>query len=211
MQLLSRIGKVLGGNYRLQKALGIGAALLLPLAGCVDESYYNKPTPNLRVEYALRPTPIVRYGGHEIVLTDEGEHALRPTPPSPVEPFSKITGKIVRVQPSHLSYNETWGTNPGGAQNPWGSRISATHEFIYVIVRGADEKLHTLVYPYSSAIPEGDATITFRPLEGGMIDADEFIDKFLNPEFFTNDNFGIRTKGFIVDGGITYHEKEMKR
>jgi hypothetical protein len=67
--------------------------------------------------------------------------------------------------------------------------------------------IHTLVYPYSKAIMEGNAKIRYRPVNGEGVDAEKFIDLFLNPKYFTDDNFQIETQGFIVKDGINYTNK----
>ena len=73
--------------------------------------------------------------------------------------------------------------------------------------------MHTLIYPYSKAILERNAVIEFRPLEDHSLDkwpskcdfsVKNFIDVFLDPIFFTYNNFPIEAEGIITRDGITY-------
>lgn len=129
-----------------------------------------------------------------------GEYAMGSAVNQNTETFSRLEGKILKVQPSQLSY-------VGGDDNRiYGSNISANHEFEYVAVKGLDGKMHTLIYPYSKSILEGNAVIKYRPLNSGRIDAETFIDTFLNKGYFTDDNFTIEAEGIITAGGIQYNQ-----
>lgn len=121
----------------------------------------------------------------------------KPAVTEKTEAFSQLEGRIVKVQPSQISFIGEWyGAN--------GGRTAAGHEFEYVLVEDANKKLHTLIYPYSKAIIEREATLKFRSLPSGTIDTETFIDHFLKQEYFTDDNFVIEAEGTIVKDGITY-------
>jgi hypothetical protein len=109
------------------------------------------------------------------------------------ETFSELEGRIVKVQPSQLAYFSEHN-----------SQVSASHEFVYVIVEGQDEKSHTFIYPYSKAILEREARIKFRPLESGMIDADTLIDTFVNQRYCAANNIFLEAEGLITRDGIEY-------
>ena len=125
-----------------------------------------------------------------------GEYASQPAVPQNVETFSQLEGKIVKVQPSEISY--------AGTTITLSDRLTANHEFEYVIVEGRDGKPHIFIYPYSKAILERDATIEYRPLNSGMITAGTFIRTFLGPKYFTDANVTIEAEGIITKGGIKY-------
>jgi hypothetical protein len=116
-----------------------------------------------------------------------------------VELSPQLEGRIVKVQPSSISYSGAWDGRI------YGSNISANHEFEYVMVEGKDGKVHTFIYPYSKAILERNATVRFKSLEGGAIDSETFIDRFLKKEYFTDDNVLLEAEGVIIPGGINYN------
>lgn len=165
---MSKIQKTIG------KTIGIGA-LALALAGCGKKADKAPNTLNLSEEYTSRP-------------------AARQN----VETFSQLEGKILKVQPSQISYVGDWD------KHHYGSNTSANHEFEYVMVEGKDGKLHAFIYPFSKAILEKEATIKYRPLSSGSIDSETFIDTFLKEEYFTDDNILIEAEGIITRDGIAY-------
>lgn len=146
--------------------------MALSLAGCKKD----KPESNiLKYEYSEKAVTAQTFDAH-----------------------SELEGKIVKVQPSIISYR-------GGSDGMiYGSRISANHEFEYVVVETTDKKLHTLIYPYSKAIVERYAKITYRPLPSKTIDSETFIANLINPKYATDDNIIIETEGFIAKDGIVY-------
>lgn len=122
------------------------------------------------------------------------EYSAKPEMTQNMEQISELEGKILKVQPSTISFTK-WLGNATTASN---------HEFEYMIVESKDKKIHTLIYPYSKAILEREATIKYRPLSSGMIDSETFIDTFLIKEYYTNDNIVIEAEGIITKDGIRY-------
>jgi len=114
------------------------------------------------------------------------------------EKQSQLEGKIVKVQPSHLSFGKSYHTYG------YNIVISSNHEFEYVMVEGKDGKLTTLIYPYSKAILERDATINYKPLPSKSIQSWEFISEFMSRKYVTDDNFVIKADGIITADGIKY-------
>ena len=49
-----------------------------------------------------------------------------------------------------------------------------------------------------------EATIRYRILNSGAIDAETFIDTFLMKDYFTDDNVTIEAEGIITKDGIKY-------
>lgn len=126
-----------------------------------------------------------------------GEYASASTIAEKVETFTQLEGKIVGVQPSQISFIGNWY---GGH----GAYATGGHELVYVTLQTDDGKLHTLFYPYSKAVLEKDATVKFRPIPSGMMTAGTFIDTFMDPEYFTDDNIVIEAEGAITKNGISY-------
>ena len=106
-----------------------------------------------------------------------------------------LNGNIVKVQPSTVAYI---GSGVGH------SSATYNHEFIYVIVSGSDGKNHTLIYPYSKAIPEGKANLEYRALHDGFISSSEFVQEYVRSNFHTDDVFNIEAEGIILPRGISY-------
>ena len=104
-----------------------------------------------------------------------------------------LTGRIIKVQPSFFAFG--FGTNLIRA---------ADHEFEYVLVEGEYGELHTLVYPVSQAIIERRAEIKYKKLNQGKVSVNNFIDMYINPQCWTDDNFTINADGIIEKNGITY-------
>lgn len=156
---------------KLQNLLGT-SAFILSLAGC------EEPQP-------LKPNLAEEYNSEPAAFTEK------------VEAVSQLEGRIVKVQPSQISYVGAWQGINGGY-------VSANHEFEYVLVEDANKKLHTLIYPYSKAIIEREAILKFRLLPSGTIDTEKFIDNFLKQEYFTDDIFDIEAEGIIIKEGIKY-------
>ncbi|MBI4440577.1 hypothetical protein HY639_00265 [Candidatus Woesearchaeota archaeon] len=107
-----------------------------------------------------------------------------------------LVGKIVKVQ---------IGSIPVGAGN-WG----VNHEFEYVMMQDSEGKMHTLLYPYTKAIVEQEATVTYQPLHGGISSVD-FIQQFAPPGYDYGDrhyhsigNVMLEADGIIAKNGITY-------
>jgi hypothetical protein len=114
-----------------------------------------------------------------------------------IETFSELEGRIVKVQPSQFLYRTDF----------WRSAVSVIHEFEYVMLETHDKRIHTLIYPYSKAILERDATIKFRRLNSGNIDASTFGELFL-PRRTTVDNILIEAEGLIIKDGINYKSEQ---
>jgi len=106
-----------------------------------------------------------------------------------------LEGRIIDVQPSEVSY---CGLFEGGQ----GSRYTSNHEFIYVAIEDLQGKIHTMVYPSSKAFLERDASVAYKVISGGSIDARTFIHNYVDPNYFTDDNIRIEAEGIIQ--GITY-------
>lgn len=106
----------------------------------------------------------------------------------------ELEGRIIKVQPSSLSY--TYGTREASR--------SANHEFIYVVLESQDKNLHTLIYPYSKAILEKNANIKYVPFALESITTEKFIKNFISKDYHSEDKFNIEAEGFITPGGITY-------
>ena len=104
-----------------------------------------------------------------------------------------LTGRIIKVQPSFFSYI-----------NRYSYGMASNHEFEYVLVEGEYGELHTLVYPVSQAIIERRAEIKYKKLNQGKISVTDFIDMYINPQCWTDDNFTINADGIIEKNGITY-------
>ncbi|MFH1174329.1 MAG: hypothetical protein V1725_04300 [archaeon] len=116
-----------------------------------------------------------------------------------VESIAELDGTIVDVQQGHISYCGSWDTR-------WdGSQISANHEIEYVLVQGNDNSRHVLIYPFTKAIWQGPATLKYRELPSGRIDANTFIDNYLDKSYFTDDNVVLEADGIIVGNGIIYN------
>ncbi|MBM3200577.1 hypothetical protein FJZ53_06580 [Candidatus Woesearchaeota archaeon] len=124
-----------------------------------------------------------------------GEYNSKPEITQSVEQISELEGKIIKVQPSNLTYVRWRGSNTSTASN---------HEFEYVIVQDKNGTKHTLIYPYSKAILETEATLKYRSLNSGGIDVETFIDNFIVQEYDTDDNFVIEAEGIITKDGIKY-------
>jgi len=101
-----------------------------------------------------------------------------------------LSGTIVKVQPSSVSYQVRNG--------------SGSHEFEYVMVEDDHGQLHTLVYPCSKAIVERPATIQYRRLSSGSMDAANFVQNYVNACRVTDDNILIEAEGIITGDGIKY-------
>lgn len=125
-----------------------------------------------------------------------GEYGSKPEMNQSIEQVSELEGKILKVQPSNFTYIRWRGSN---------CSTSSNHEFEYVIVQDKNGVNHTLIYPYSKAILEGDATVKYRSLNSGMIDVETFIDNFIIQEYDTDDNFTIEAEGIITKDGIKYN------
>lgn len=104
-----------------------------------------------------------------------------------------LEGRIVKVQPSSIPFSKGMGQ----------AVYAANHEFEYVTVAAADGQFHTLIYPYSRAILESEATIAYRPLKSGGIDTKTFMQTFLEQSDPIG-NFPIVAEGIITADGIIY-------
>ena len=161
---------------RKLRNLGLAGLVALGLTGCED------PT-ETQIAYTTPPQPIE--------VMQEGR--IDKLPKS--EKLSKLEGKIIKVQPSSVSY-----------QRGMNEDTSSNHEFIYVVLEEQNKKTHTLIFPYSRAILERDATLSYVPLPLNYIDSDKFVGNFLGKRYSTNDRFVIHTEGFITPEGIKYKE-----
>jgi len=110
------------------------------------------------------------------------------------KPISTMKGKIIKVQPSQISFCKFHG----------GAMISSVHEIEYVFVKTPDGWIGTFIYPCSKAIPDGEAEIHYREIDEIRIYSKKFISIFLGPEFFTEDNIPLYVVGIIDDLGIFY-------
>ena len=155
--------------------LGLLGGLALAVAGCEHQAVPSNNLPNMTQEY--NPAP-------------QSQPAEEPVA------METFRGKIVKVQPSQLSFIRESGANS----------IGGTHEFIYLIAEGEDRTPHVFVYPSSRAILERNALLTYRPLRLGAIDSEEFIDAFVEREYRleTMDDITIRAEGIITPDGICY-------
>ena len=108
----------------------------------------------------------------------------------------ELEGRIVKVQPSAVTYI---------GENTFAGRAS-NHEFEYVMVKGKGNDVHTLIYPHSKAILEADASITYKPIEQGRIEAKDFVTGFVTSCYGTDDNFTIEAEGIITRDGIRYKQ-----
>jgi len=105
-----------------------------------------------------------------------------------------LEGRIIKVQPSIINFG--------------GGEIAGPHEFIYVVVKDKSNKNRILFYPYSKAIIEGEAKISYISLPSERIDTHTFIKTFINPNYRQADVFQIEAEGFIVPKGIEYKETQ---
>ncbi len=160
---------------KLQKVLGIGS-LFSVVYGCGEPG-------DLAKEYVEKPVPV-----EELPLTEKD-----------LTTTSTLEGRIIKVQPSSISFNN--GSGDG--------RTASNHEIEYVLVENS-EGLHTLIYPFSKAILERDARLTFRPLNQRMIDVETFVHRFLNTDYSTSDNFFLESEGIITRDGIHYKDSIQK-
>ncbi len=112
--------------------------------------------------------------------------------------LSQLEGLIIKVQPSQISY-------VGEMRNLGYDNVTANHEFEYVMLQDVEGMVHLLIYPYSKAILERNAIIKFKPLPFKKITANEFIDRFLDPTYSTDDDIAIEAEGIINKyDGIVY-------
>src|SRR3989344_7018136 len=93
--------------------------------------------------------------GEEGPLKKEYAQPLENPAPIVLEHFSQtektLEGKIRKAQSSHFSFRVRNSTS------------AANHAFEYVVLEDATGRNHILVYPFSKAIIECPATITYRP------------------------------------------------
>ena len=112
---------------------------------------------------------------------------------------STLTGKIVKVQPSSVSFI---GELRGNGY--WGAYGSENHEFEYVVMKDKNNHTHTLIYPRSHAILEENAIINYIPIAGEIISSDDFIKRYIKGDYTTDDNVPICAEGIITRDGIKY-------
>lgn len=152
----------------------------------------------MKLQNLLRNSALIlALGGCEEPQPQEpnlGDGYNKPAVTEKTEAFSELEGRIVKVQPSSISFTTS----------PYNNARSANHEFEYILVEDHDKKLHTLIYPYSKIIVEREATLKFRQLPSGTIDTETFIDQFLKQDYFTDDRFIIEAEGIITKNGIAY-------
>lgn len=119
-----------------------------------------------------------------------------------LEQVLELEGKILKVQPATLSYIGDYTANLGSGH---GTRVTANHEFEYVILMENNGKWHTFIYPTSKAILDhASVAITYIPLASGSIDSKEFIKRYMDEDFSTDDHFQIGAEGIIIPHGIKY-------
>lgn len=171
---MNQIPKLSLGWYKMNGLRrALGLGCLLAAFSSCDD-LFNQPK-------KLSP----EYNKHSVQSTDN--ETLTSTETKTLE------GRVVKVQPSSIPFSK------GMAQAVY----AANHEFEYVIVEVADGQLHTLIFPYSKAILEREATITYRPLKSGGIDTKTFVATFLEQSDPIG-NFPIQAEGIITADGIKY-------
>lgn len=156
----------------MKKLFGIGT-LVLSLPGCEP--------PKEKVNFADTYKP---------KIVQQVERAEQTT--------SQLEGKIVKVQPSSLSYRV-----PSSLSYRVGN-----HEFEYVIMKDEEGRTRTLIYPYSKAILEGDAIIQYRELPLRVISTRDFVHAYINERYNPDNDFFLETDGFIVKDGIKYLDEK---
>jgi hypothetical protein len=104
-----------------------------------------------------------------------------------------ISGRIIRVQPSIL------------AVGPASSSYS--HEIIYLIVKTQQGDHKTLIYPYTCAFREGNATIQYNPLPQGEISTARLVELFVSKHVSTTQVLNILADGIVVSRGVTYEQE----
>ncbi len=156
----------------MKKMLGIGA-MGLALVGC------EPPKEKVNLADSYKPKIV-----QQVERTEQAT--------------SQLEGKIVKVQPSSLSFKVGFLDTS--------SRIG-NHEFEYVIMKDNNGRTHTLIYPYSKAILDGEAVVQYRELPLGVISTRDFVHIYIDENYGVDDNFFLEAGGFIVKDGIKYQER----
>lgn len=157
-------------KLRCLAALVAGAALTI---GCGEDGKYS-------VEYTKKPQ-----------LVEEQKKFAEVS-----DSFQTIEGKILKVQPSQISFKSKYSENTNGS-----------HEFIYLILEDNDGKMHTLVYPFSHAFLEQRAKLRYRPVPNGELSADDFLRLFIKDDYYSYISFPIKTEGIVAKDGVEYITK----